>query len=206
MYQNPEWREYDMELEPSVRKAILERMLAQYPSQEEGEIRALLFRLRHEDPARPGKEVDRMLWQCVNFSEMYGLFYLSGKKAADEILSSLRSLGLEEAVGAGAVGEAAFYQEARNGVRRYLKTCEHAGYHRKIFGLISSGKENRSRQIASDIWRMSEGVAGRFGLEEELRLWIRAVIDEYIARFPSECGYLEEIRSEEQKKRRSKNR
>ena len=65
-----------------------------------------------------------------------------------------------------------------------------------LFGLMSSGSKDKKRQVCGDVWKMTEGLAAKYGLAEELAVWNRAVKDQYIAEEPEGRELLERLRRE----------
>ena len=173
------WAEYYRETEPSRRRELLGRLLREEPDDGAGRYRARVFELRHTDPADPSHEIDRLLWQCVNFIQVSASARFFKKKARKDVEACLLAIGYDELCGGGEAGKSAIYWEIRNGVRRYLKTCADSGYHRVLFGLMSSGQDSRSRQMGQDIRDMTVTLSSRLELAERLRLWNQAAIDEY---------------------------
>ena len=143
--------------------------------------RRLLFEKRHTDPRDPSREVDRMLFMCVNFIQLCKSARLFRKGSRKEVLESMRELGADRAADYGEAGREALYSEFRNAAVRYFKTCESASYNRRLFGLAASGDENRKERMCRDAWQMSEGLAVRTGLQAEMEVWNRAVLDAFAA-------------------------
>lgn len=179
--QTAEWREYYRELEPARRREMLERLCSSEPDDGANAYRRQLFEARHADARSPGREVDRMLFQCVSFMQLCQSARLFKSGARKDVLRSLRELRFDLAGQYGEAGERALYWEIRNTAARYLSTCESPGYNRGLFGLAPSRDTGRQERVARDIWQMSAGLAQRTGLTEELALWNRAVLDAYFA-------------------------
>ena len=178
------WEAYYLETEPERRREIW-KDLAKEADDTVTMLRGRLWERRRLDPKNPKGLADRMLWQCVNLAELYSVRLMRRRTAQKEVLEALHSFGQEEAVACGEAGENAYYYEIRNAARRYLKTCQNPEYRRALFGLLSSGEKDRKNQMARDVWQMTEGVAGRFGLEHEMRFWTAAIQDEFITVMPS---------------------
>ena len=143
------------------------------------EYRKRLFDKRHTDPRDPGHEVDYMLFMCVNFIQLYKSARVFKSGSRKEVLSAMKDLGFNEAGQYGGAGREALVQEIRNAAARYFRTCESSGYNRRLFGLMSSGEDNRRERMCRDAWQMSEGLAGRTGLQEEMAEWNRGILDAY---------------------------
>lgn len=105
----------------------------------------------------------------------------------------LDSSGYREALSAGERGETALYWEIRNAAKRYFKTCMGSEYRRSLFGLLSPNASDQKRQMCLEVWRMTEGLEKRLGMQEELKLWTKAVQDEYRTTDPSAPARLKEI-------------
>ncbi len=177
--QSEKWDAYYRELEPGRRRAMLDELCASEPDDGANAYRRTLFRARHEDEKSPGCEVDRMLFMCVYFLQLYKTARMFRSSAAKEVLGSLREMRFDQAGQYGEAGEKALYWEIRNAAARYLSTCNSPGYNRGLFGLTPSRDEGRQERILRDVWQMSEGLSRRAGLARELALWNQAVLDAY---------------------------
>ena len=180
MYEiSPAWNEYYRELEPERREQILNRLLQEEPDDGSNSFRKRLFALRYLSGDDPKPSMDRYLWQCVNFAQLYDtsrVFRRNGRKEAQRFLSEN---GYLEAVSAGPEGEKALYWEIRNAAKRFFKTCSGTEYRRTLFGLLGPGSSDQKRQMCIDTWKMTEGIAHRLGIAKDLSVWTKAVMDEY---------------------------
>lgn len=177
--QSARWNEYYRELEPKRRRELLDQLCMTEPDDGANEYRRLLFRARHLDERQPGREVDRFLFSCLSFAQLWSSAKMFKGSAKREVSRTLREMLADKAAEYGEAGERAFYWEIRNAAARYLKTCEGAGYNRSLFGMIASGDESRADRVCRDIWRMSVGLAKRLDMQKPLALWNRAVVDAY---------------------------
>lgn len=177
--QSARWNEYYRELEPKRRWELLERLCLSEGDDGANAYRQRLYRARYVDDRQPGREVDRFLFSCLSFAQLWSSARWFKGSARREVLQTLRQMLSDEASALGEAGERALYWEIRNAAARYLKTCESSGYNRALFGMIASGDESRSDRICRDIWRMTEGLSQRLELGDALALWNRAVQDSY---------------------------
>ena len=146
--------------------------------------RELLFAQRYVDPKRKDGYIDRFLFLCVSFIQIYrssGIFKGSGRK---EIAKTWKEQHFDDSTGFGEAGERALYWELRNASARYFKTCQSPSYGRALFGLIQSKEGNRQRKMCQDAWEMSAGMAQRLEREQELKIWTDAVYHSYLAAEP----------------------
>ena len=180
------WKEYYLELEPERRAQILERLLKEVPDDGSDRFRKKLFELRYLETDHRSREVDysrpsvdRYLWQCVNFVQLYETSRFFKRGARREVTQFLSGNGYIEAMEAGPDGERALYWEIRNAARRFFKTCSGTEYRRALFGLMSPGKADQKNQMCLDTWKMTEGIAHRLGIAKDLSVWTKAVMDEY---------------------------
>lgn len=190
---SPAWQEYYMELEPERRFRLLQQNLSQEEDDGANALRQRLFFLRHMEEGKSQPSVDRYLWACVNFVQVYGssrLFKKSGKK---EIEKFLEQSGYREALSVGDAGEAALHWEIRNAAKRYFKTCTGKEYRRSLFGLLSPGEADQKRQMCQDVWKMTLGLQRRFDMAGELELWTKAVHDEFVLTDPDALERLQEL-------------
>ena len=176
---DPVWNEYYRETEPRRRKELLNAAASRAPEDEVLPYRRLFFEKRHSDHGKLSTDVDLYLFQCVNFIQLARASRLFRRSGEKELRSVIGELGFREAEAAGEAGKAALYWEIRNAVRRYIKSCGDGSYRRMVFGLIGTSDKDRKKQICEDIWHMTNGLARKFGMEEELSLWKEAVLDEY---------------------------
>ncbi len=182
---SPAWMEYYQELEPEMREKILKRLLEEEPDDGSNRFRELLFSKRYLKDGEVKPSVDRLLWQCVNFSQIYGMPFLFRNSGKKEVRRFLSENGYDEARAAGPDGERALYWEIRNAAKRYFKTCSGTEYRRVFFGLLNPGTEDQKEQMCSDTWKMTKGIGKRLGLSDILDLWTKAVLDEYRLTDPS---------------------
>ena len=160
---SPAWRDYYTELEPERRAQILQRNLREEAEDGANAYRQRLFSLRYME---------------------------EGKK---EVSQFLKESGYLEAASYGEAGEAALYWEIRNTAKRYFKTCMGSEYRRSLFGLLSPNGADQKKQMCKDVWRMTLGLEKRFDLSDELKLWTKAVHDEYILTDPRASEQLQEM-------------
>ena len=177
--QSEKWNAYYRELEPGKRRAMLNELCASEPDDGANAYRKALFEARHVDEKSPGREVDRMLFMCVYFLQLYKTARIFKSSAVKEILQSLRETRFDMSAQYGEAGEKALYWEIRNAAARYLSTCASPGYNRGLFGLTPSRDTGRQERILRDVWQMSEGLSRRTGLTGELALWNQAILDTY---------------------------
>lgn len=182
--QSARWNEYYREPEPRRRKEQLDILCMTEPDDGANEYRRMLFKARHVDEKQPGHEVDRFLFNCLSFAQLWASAKLFKKHAKKEALQALSDMLYDRAPAYGEAGERAFYWEIRNAAVRYLMTCQHSGYNRAFFGMIASGDESRADRICRDVWRMTDGLAERLDLRDALRVWSRAVQDAYFMSDP----------------------
>lgn len=182
--QSPRWNEYYREPEPRRRRDLLDQLCMTEPDDGANEYRRMLFRARHVDEKQPGREVDRFLFNCLSFVQLWSSAKLFKKHARRETLQALSDMLYDRAQAYGEAGERAFYWEIRNAAARYLTTCRDSGYNRTLFGLVASGDESRADRVCRDIWRMTDGLAECLGLKDALAVWCRAVQDAYFTSDP----------------------
>ena len=173
---------YYRELEPKKRKEMLPVLCSEEPDDGANGYRRFLLEKRYEDPRDPSHEVDNFLFQCVNFLQFSKTPRFFQKKARRQILQILDQLGFSKAEEYSEAGEKALYWEIRNAAARYFDSCRGAEY-KRMFGVMSSSDEQKRNQMTLDAWDMSRGTALRLGLEKELALWCRAVMDEHSVQY-----------------------
>jgi len=177
--QSARWNTYYGDPDPKWRRRKLDELCMTEPDDGANAYRLRLWEARHLDAKNPGGEVDRFLFQCVNLIQVYRTARMFKKSAAKQAVKAMADMLCSEAAQYGEAGERALYWELRNAAMRYFKTCEGSGYNRGLFGMIASGDGSRRDRICREVWEMSIGLARRTGLEDEMRVWNRAVVDAY---------------------------
>ena len=69
--QSARWNEYYREPEPRRRKEQLDILCMTEPDDGANEYRRMLFKARHVDEKQPGHEVDRFLFNCLSFAQLW---------------------------------------------------------------------------------------------------------------------------------------
>ena len=64
---------------------------------------------------------------------------------------------------------------------RYFDTCKADTYHRKLLGITASSAAEKEMQRCVDTWQMSQGLAERLHIQDDMELFCRAVSEEYQA-------------------------
>ena len=187
----PAWQEFYMELEPARRAQLLQKNLTEEEDDGANAYRNRLFSLRYMEEGKPEPSVDRWLWACVNFVQVYSSSRLLKRGGKREVCQFLEKSGYREA--AGETLEAALYWEIRNAAKRYFKTCTGTEYRRVLFGLLSPGEADQRKHMCEDVWKMTTGLERRFGMTQELALWTKAVHDEYYLTDPRAQERLQEM-------------
>lgn len=177
--QSSGWKAYYCEPDPKKRRKMLDELFETEPDDGANMYRLRLWEARYLDPKHPGAEVDRFLFQFVNMIQLYRTARLYRKSAIRQITRAFQEMLFSEAAACGAAGEGALYWELRNAAARYLKTCEASGYNRAVFGMVPSSDFGRRNRVCQEIWEMTRGLAARTGMEQEMQLWNRAVLDAY---------------------------
>ena len=172
---------YYLETQPERRRELLDKILSNGRDDSVKAYMAALFESRHVDPKDPGRLVDRFLFQCVNFIQIARAHSFFKKSNLREVRKIMASMRMGEAKELGEAGEITLYRELSNTTLRYLESCGSSAYSRTLFRMMSSGDEARAHRVAKDIYEMTDGLSGKYGLEEELDIWNRAVRDTYFS-------------------------
>ncbi len=193
---NQDWKEYYREEDPKRREILKKKLFQEQPDDGANEYREFLFGKRYIDEKQTEEYVDRMLYQCVNFLQLYKNARLFRRSSLREIREVMSMFGFDRCQNYGEAGEAALYWEIRNAAARYLKSCKDPSYRRKIFGLMGTDDKDRTYQAAKDIWEMTQGLSKKYELEEELRIWCDAVTAEFTEKTPEGERMLRQIAAE----------
>ena len=90
--QSARWNEYYREPEPRRRKEQLDILCMTEPDDGANEYRRMLFKARHVDEKQPGHEVDRFLFNCLSFAQLWASAKLFKKHAKKEALQALSDM------------------------------------------------------------------------------------------------------------------
>ena len=102
MYQmSPVWQEYYIQLEPDRRKELLHRLLKEEADDGANAVRQKLFSLRYMEEGKTEPSVDRWLWACVNFVQVFSTSRFLKRGGRKEVEQFLDSSGYREALSAG---------------------------------------------------------------------------------------------------------
>ena len=176
------WNQYYRETDPGKRKDLLSQLLSSEDDDGANAYRAFLYEKRYVDPKDPSRELDRLLFQCVNFVQLYKTSRLFAGKARKDLLKILEELGLLKYPEYAPAGETAVYWEIRNAACRYFESCRGSEYQR-VFGFMDASESHKAAKMTEDAWQMSRGVALKLSCEAEMRIWCRAVMDEHAVQY-----------------------
>lgn len=180
MYElSPGWEVYYREDDPKRRRGMLDEMFTAEADDGANMFRLRLWEARHLDAKQPKAEVDRFLFQFVNLIQVYRTARMFRRNAARQVEQAMREMLLPEAEAYGVAGECAVYWELRNAAVRYLKICESPAYNRALFGMVASKDSAKRIRVCQEIWEMTRGLADRTGMEQQMQIWNRAVLDAY---------------------------
>lgn len=176
---NPEWEAFYQELDEKKRAKLLEELLVSVSDDGANALRKTLFENRYNDPKKPGKKVDRGIWEMVVMPSYLSGFIVSKARIQKFINISLENLGINDDVRNSEVLTSAVYWEIRNIAKRFYATCNSPKYGRKFFGMTESSWEEKQVRCGHDVWIMAEVVADKFDMKEEMQIFSDAVVDEF---------------------------
>lgn len=183
MYEIDEaWTEYFSEIEPDKRKNILDGLMTDKGFNESYKNASVLYERRHINKKKPGAVMDKFLFNSIIFISMNRGIRIFKNGQRKDILKMLDEMGRD--ISNSKLENSIMYWEMRNSAKRYFSTCNSSEYGRKFFGLVKGSDEEKEYQMLIDAWKMSIGVARRFDIEEEMKIWIDAVCDEFEQKFP----------------------
>lgn len=177
--ENEAWRAYYQEIDEKKREAILEELLASVPDDGANALRKQLFVNRYNDPKKPGKRVDRGVWEMVVIPSFLSGFITTKGRTRQFIETSLTNLGINQEIKMDDVLISAVYWEIRNIARRFYASCQSPRYARKFFGMTESTWEEKQVRCGRDVWLMAEVVPEKFGMRREMKIFSDAVVDEF---------------------------
>lgn len=177
--ENADWSPYYKEVDEKKRKVILERLLEEVADDGANDLRKQLYDARYVDPKKPGKRVDRGIWEMVVMPSYMSGFIASKSRIRKFIRTSLINLGINEEIRESELFTSTVYWEIRNIARRFYSTCNSPKYGRKFFGITESSWEEKQVRCGRDVWIMAEVVAEQFDMKEEMQIFSDAVIDEF---------------------------
>jgi hypothetical protein len=199
---NASWKAFYEELDPDRRRELYRQTVQEAEDDGGNALRGELLRLRHTDPKDPNHKVDNFIWQMVILPGYLRPMYFIRAVGEREIRAIIRELGLENAAAWSEAERAAAYWEYRNTAARYLTTCTGPAYAKKLFGTLSSSDEEKLARTARDFYSMTVTVPAKYGREQELELFTRALMDT----FRSSSAAAERAWKEEEFRRRAKKR
>jgi hypothetical protein len=193
---------YFAELDPDLRKELLEQYREADPQDAEIDLFRRLWTLRYTDPKDTKHRVDTFLWQIVNIMCLYRLSNFFSKGTEKEIDAAMETLGFSDAAEYGDAGREYLYLEFRNAARRYFGTCDNKSYGKKLMGIVTMNENQRRDKMAREVWRLTEGLPERFETSDDMALFCRAVRDEFIAQCPDGEQRLKKQDEQHSKKKR----
>ncbi len=177
--ENETWSAYYKETDEKKRKVILDELLASEPDDGANELRKKLYEFRYVDQKKPGKRVDKGLWEMVVMPSYLSGFFTTKSKIQKFIRISLKNLGINEEIKKDEVLASAVYWEIRNIARRFYETCQSPSYGRKFFGITESSWDEKQVRCGRDVWIMTDVIADKFDMREEMKIFIDAVCDQF---------------------------
>lgn len=173
------WRPFYEELDPEKRWAIYREITETQGDDGANALRKELLNWRYTDPKKPGKRVDKGIWEMVVMPAHMSGFIAFKKRIQQHIDDSLKNLRMTQDNLNNEVLASAVYWEMRNIARRFYDTCKSSQYGRKLFGMKESTWPEKQLRCAHDVWTMAEIVPERFDRKEALQTFSAAVIDEF---------------------------
>ena len=143
--------------------------------------RKALFDFRYTDPKHPETQVDRFLRALLDLQFLYKQRSFFTGRLAREARKIVQSFEQDARVHTDEDFAGACRLEIRNAVRRYFDTCKADTYHRKLLGITASSAAEKEMQRCVDTWQMSQGLAERLHIQDDMELFCRAVGEEYQA-------------------------
>lgn len=176
---NETWQEFYKELDPVKRQNLYKKISRASGDDGANKIRKELLDWRYTDPKKPDKNVDKGIWEMVLMpAHVRGFLAFSGN-CKKQIFESLGKLQINEETMADEVLKSAVYWEVRNIARRFYDTCNSPKYGRKFFGMTESSWDEKLDRMSRDLWTMAEFVPQKFKLENEMKVFSDAVLDEF---------------------------
>ncbi len=167
---------YYREMEPAIRRQLLDEASRQGLTPEDNEIREFLFKKRYQ----LGKHgyIDSFLKTWMEFKYVYGSGNgsFSIKKNQKRIRALFKELGEPEirAMGERAV-EILSREYEHSGLVYITLSSTDPSYRAVIFGLGSVSEERLAQRITADFVVAAKVIPEQLGMTEELSLWIEAV-------------------------------
>ncbi len=180
---NDAWEEFYEEIEPSKRRAIMEKILEEAEDDGANELRQTLFAERHKSPKNAVREVDNGIWHMMVVPANTKLQYKVTPGTKNEIRKSMQGLGVRDVDKNDPVKVSAVYWEIRNVAKRYYSTCNGPKYARKLFGILPSNDSEQLRKTAEDVWACAVGVPEYYKMKDEMEIFADAVRDAFFDYF-----------------------
>lgn len=172
-------RPYYEETEPEKRKDILDGLKTSSQDESFG-LQEELFRRRY---TKDGADLMlRVMMNLMGISRV-GVFAIGWN--AKNIKKTMEKTGFSFALDNGEAGRIALYHEIRNGVSRYIGTCDSESYGAAYSGLIKISKDDQKRKMGEQLYEMTYGAKMHLSgakverLEEYMNILCEAADDEY---------------------------
>ncbi|MDO4976088.1 MAG: hypothetical protein Q4E53_02385 [Eubacteriales bacterium] len=198
---HPIWEEYYKELDPEKRWKLYEEIIYTEADDGANALRKELFQWRYTDPKKPGKRVDKGIWEMVVMPAHMSGFIAFRSRIQQHIDDSLKSLRMTKEIKNDDVLLSAVYWEMRNIARRFYDTCKSSQYGRKLFGMKESTWPEKQIRCAHDVWTMAEIVPEKFDRKNEMQIFSDAVIDEFYILSEQSQEIYEDVRVKLKRKR-----
>jgi hypothetical protein len=188
---------YYQERDPKKRQAMLELALEEGLSPEEDRIRKELFKIRYPEFEKSNgqyiKDIYLAAWLTFRSigNGLDGILSIR-KLNVKEIRAELKRMGFEAMSAYGKKGEDLLFLELRHLATLYFYLCrEDRQYGSIILGIGTMGDESIAARAGAEAFEVGFYVPKKMGMEEECRLWTRAVSAGYAEVFP-DSGFLEQ--------------
>jgi len=180
-YHNEAWDEFYRQTDPDKRKELYDSICESAHDDGANELRRELIENRYNDPKKPGKKVDKSVWQLMIIPSLdHGIINIRSKNAKT-FRDCLKALGVADIDPDNETSVGAVYWEIRNAAARYFESCKGPNYARQLFGLRPGTDEEKLKRTAYDIKTMAQAVPKKLKMTEEAQIFSDAVIDEFRA-------------------------
>lgn len=175
------------------RKLLLDKAMEE--ENEANRIRYALWEARYgkvaKNNGKPGTDGFMKLWMDLEYasgriSSIFGI-----KKIGKELRRDIKNLECSDIEQYGELGQELLFMEMVQGARYYFELCaEDRNYNTEAFGLVPITEERFKNKIAADVYRICFETPKVYGVEQELALFTKGVMEALKIDFPEQWSNL----------------
>ena len=199
-----EWEfQYYSKVKEKERRQLLDERIATGEQSEELELIKKLYDQRYTPEKGEEEGVDHMIRGILYLKLLKDRSTLFSFYPKKELKSIYHDFCLETAKPFGETGRKVLYRELKHTSKIFLTLClEDRAYGSTVLGLIRLSNDALKYKLVTDVYNLTYEIPERFGITEELEVFITGLTDAYNESFPDDRGLLEQkiLEGKEKKK------